>query len=964
MTEWRVKVDGTVEDELIDVDVVKREAPYPDSATAIISDVDGKRREKYPRGTLVEFEAREFGSANNFSTELTTIAAGPRERDEGGADVLEVECDDVDALLRGNDIKADLSGQFISSAVEQIFKDFTPIAFNSSNVDVQEDDQVTRSFRNERVDNVLELLSQQSAGEVWGVNDSLEGYFRPAETSTLSNSLDSGDIFAHDLPERGEAAINEARVFYNGGNDRITVDRSEDKRKLQNKLGTSDPVTLSQPIMLKNVTDADNAREKGNRQLKERSPTLVGQLSTRADSWLLDADPGDTVDVTIGDAGFSAEVRIAEIRYLWAEDRVDITFVETGEPMKSYEDDFQVRIEDTLKRVEMRPATEAAENDNVDNKARAIETEIRADVEISGDVDFDTPIDIGTLTNDGFAELRDGWINSSTASIDEIAVGTGSSTPSRTDTSLNSESESVAADVTTAGGGVVQVSPSSDFTTSDTIEEIAIKDTTQGLLLGRATTDEPVDPSGNFDGTFFITITDDSETKPVLTTVGQNTARDILADNSPSFSDEYAVGTGTSTDPSVGDTSLDNEVDSRALGNKIVASADSDSTFGDIVDIDATTPATVQNSNIELTQTAFVADAAADANVYNSSTTSDSSYNDGTAVNFTASAGNVLRFTFTTDHKIPAGNASFAVRAESADGYTVEALLYPENDSFDSVQFVPTSSLEWIAFSFDTGLKPGEHTFELRGELERGSAAQDQHFDVLAVYDDRHHTASSFDNTLDANGGYLDSPALYPNQIELTFDSVSLQESVSSATIDSTWTDTSDSQYLEINGRQSTNTDSTTESLGGTSLLTAEVGLSNYGSRSGETPLQNHKGQQLQDFRLSAGTTGLSKTDGGAVAVQIESDIPANVVDGTDLSESGTKAQDGDLQTRTRFAPVTIETDETVLNRETIYFAPEARNVNESDLDPEITNSEELSDVTNTANYQVAIGGLTREGQP
>jgi len=962
MTEWQVTVNGTVEDQLIDVDVTQREAPYPDSATAVISDVDGTRREKYPRGTLVEFNAREFGSGTTFSTQLTTIAAGPRERNEGGADILEVECDDVDALLRGNDIKGNLSGQSISSAVEEIFRDFTPVAFNSSAVDVQVDDQVTRSFRNERVDNVLTLLSQQSAGEVWGVTDSLEGYFRPAETSTLSNTLQSGDIFSHDLPERGEAAINEARVFYNGGIDRITVDRSEDKRKLQDALGTADPVTLSQPIMLDHVTDRANAIEKGNRQLTERSPTLVGQLSTRADSWLLDADPGDTVDVTIGDVGFSAEVRIAEIRYLWAEDRVEITFVETGQPQKGYEDDFQVRIEDTLKRVEMRPATEAEENDTVDDKARVIETEIRADVEISGDVDFDTPFETGTLTNDGFGELLDGWVTKSTATIDEIAVGTGTSDASRTDTSLESESESVAADVTAAGGGVVQVSPSSSFSTSDAVTEVGITDTTQGLLLGRATLAEPV--SSPSDGTFSITFTDDSDEDPVLTTVGQNTARDIMADNAPSFSDEYAVGTGTSTDPGIGDTSLDNEVDSRTLGNTIVATADSDSTFDSLVNIDATTPAAVQNSNIELTQTAFTADAAADANVYNSSTTSDSSYNDGEAVDFTASAGNVLRFTFTTEHEIPAGNVSIAIRAEATDAYPVEALLYPENDSFDSVQFTPTGSLEWQADGFQTTLKPGTHTFELRGELERGSSAQDMTIDLLTVFDNRHHTASSFDNTLNASGGYLDSPAHYPDQIELAFETVTTQKTVDSATIDSTWNDTSDSQYLQINGQQSTTTDSTTETFNPASALIVKVGLSNYGSRSGATPLQNHTGQQLQEFRLSAGTSGLSETEGGAVAVLVESNIPANVINGSDLSESGTKAQNGDLQTRSRYAPVTIEADETVISEERIIFAPQARPVNESDLDPTITDSEDLSDVTNTANYQVAIGGLTTEGQP
>jgi len=34
MTEWRVKVNGNVEPDLINVDVNEREAPYPASSTA------------------------------------------------------------------------------------------------------------------------------------------------------------------------------------------------------------------------------------------------------------------------------------------------------------------------------------------------------------------------------------------------------------------------------------------------------------------------------------------------------------------------------------------------------------------------------------------------------------------------------------------------------------------------------------------------------------------------------------------------------------------------------------------------------------------------------------------------------------------------------------------------------------------------------------------------------------------
>jgi len=954
MTEWQVKRNGNIEDNLIDVAVTEREAPYPDSATAFIADFNGTRRDQYQRGTLVEFESREFDSGNSFSTELTTIAVKPRGRDEGDTNVLEVTCHDVDALLRGNDVKRDLSGQSLSDALNELVTNDTPVAYNASKVDVQNNVQVTRSFRNERVDNVLQIFSQLSGGEVWGVDDSLEFFFRPPETSTLSQSIASGDVFSYDLPERGESSINEARVFYDDGNSVVIIDDGADKQRLQDQLGTASPVTLSQPIMLENVTKKNNARQQGRKQLRERSPVLIGTASTVAYSWLLDAQPGDTVDLTIQDAGLSAEVRIASLEYRWSEDRVDVTFVETGEPTKGYEDDFQVAIQDTLKRVEMRPATDAQEKDNVDDKSREIRTTVRGKLIIAGAVDSDTPFDTSTVTNDGFIQLRDGWINSTVWGCDEIAVGTGTSDASRADTSLQSESESVSVSTTTNSGNVVEFSPSSNFTTGNDITEIGLKDTSAGELLARATLDEPV--TGPSDATFSITVIDDPDTtETVLTDTGQTASRDILADNSPTYSSKYAVGSGT-TAVDTSDTSLDTQEDTRAIGNEIVAAADDATTFGDVVSIADDTPAAIQNGNIELTQTAFVENGPdIIPAAYSVTTTSDTAYNDGSAATLQASAGDVLRFTFTTNHRIPAGNLTFAVRGKSTDSYTVEALLYPENETFEGIQFTLGTSIEWhngANWTFSTGLDPGEHTFEIRGESARGASAQDMDFDVVALYDDRYHSVSSFDNTLNSNSGYLDSPALFPNQIELTFDDVDLAEAVDSATIDSTWNDTSDSQFLKINGNQADNTSSTTQTgLSGTQLLTVKIGLSNYGSRSGETPLKNHKGQTLQDYRLSAGTDGLRIVD--ATALQVRSDIPADVVNGVDLAESGTEDSNGTLQTRCRFAAVTIEQDTTVINRETIRFGPATRDVNASDFDPTIVSSSDEN--TSGSNLQIRI---------
>lgn len=929
MTEWQVKVNGSVESNLVDVEVTKRENPYPDTGTAIINDANGNSRANYQQGTLVEFQAREFGTTNSYQTELTAIVAESTEREEQGPDMLEVTAHDVDTLIRGNDVKADISGQSLSSALEQVVKDFTPVAWNSSNVTVTNDIQIKRTFRNERIDNVLKLFSRLSAGEIWGVNDSLEFFFRPAEGSTLANTLGNADIFSYQLPERGEASVNEVRVFYDNGRSAVTVDDPDDKSRLQSQLGTADPVTLSQPMMLEGVTDRQQARVQGQEKLSERSPVLVGTISTLAFSWLLDADPGDTIDITIQNAGFSAEVRIVEIVYHWADDRVDITWVETGEEQKGYEDDFQVRIEDTLKRVEMRPALEAQENDNVDDESRVIESLIKAKLKISGDVDG-TIFDGVTLTNYGYNEIRDSWIDSRTWNCDQIAVGTGTSDPSRSDDSLGSSSEAVSVSKSSSGTDTAEFSGS--LTTSDSVTELALKDSSAGRILLRATLVESV--SSPSSANVSIVVNDDPETDGVLTNQGQQTTRDILIDNSPDFSAQFAVGSGTS-DPAEGDTSLASQEDIRDIGSAIIKSLDTTAQFNDniVSGVGEENPFVIEGGAIKLTQTAFVTDAPGGGDTFTSAgTVSGSQYTGGQAIQFTGSES--FKFDFELDHKIPAGSVGVAIRLnDTGTAYTLRGKLFGPDGLVDQIDFSSSrSSMDYSSLAISDSLGPGSCTFDLNSEV--GGSGQ-YAIDAVIIFDERYHSLTNFTDTI-SGSGYLDKPTLYAPE-SFSFITAETAESVGSATVDATFDDTTGDQFIKIEGKQTDNSSSATASFADTPNISVDIQLSDYGSQTGSSPTAGINGQELSRYRLSAGTTGIEPA--GQASVTVRSSIPTDVVNGTDISEAATVDSSGDTQTRAVFAPTTIASGVTVINEQTIRWSPDAREVNQSDLDPDIINS-------------------------
>jgi hypothetical protein len=957
MSERRVLVgqSETVEPNLIDVQTNQRENPYPDTATVTISDAAGTRREVYTQGKLVAIEGREFNTSDSWQRQITGIVAEAREREEQGADILEVEVHDVDTLVRGNAVTEDLSGQSISAALEQIIKDETPATWNAANVEVEEDNNVTRSFLEEKIDNVIKIFSRRSAGEIWGVNKDLEFFFRPPETKKLDNALDGGDIFHWDLPERGEAPVNEVRAFYAGGNKVTTVDDAADKERLQEELGTSAPVTLSQSLMLENVSREPEAAAQAEEKLASRSSRLVGTASTLDYAWLLAANPGDTVDLTIPDVGFSGVVRVVELSSQDYADRVDITFVETDEEPKGYEDDFQVQIEDTLKRVEMRPATGAQQDDNVDQETRRIETEVRGKLELQGDVGFDVPLDKSTVTKYGFNELRDSWIGKRTWNADQIAIGTGTSKPSRSDTALDNEVETVGVSVATSGPNAVTFTTASDFTATETITEIGLKDSSAGELLVRATLAEGTSADGEGGSIGITVLNDDSVEQGVLTQTGQETARDIIADNSPDFSTDFAVGSGTTAVDET-DTALATEEDSRAIGNAIVKDLTTDALFNEELSggFGQTDPLRVDGDAVTLSRTAHVVDAAGadhDGLFDNVGfTVSDSSYTGGEALPF--EQDNDIIYDFTLNHRIPDGSLAFGLRLnDTGNDFMLRAEIEGPDGFVDLVDFSTTrSSIGWFTQPLDGSLGPGSCTLRINGEATGNTG--EYTIDALVVYDRRYHDPVDFDNSISA-GGFLDSPPEFTPQA-FAFDTAELQEPVTSATIDATLNDTSGDQYLSIEGNQTANSSSASASgFNSTTQLDYSAQLGGFGSRTDKSPTQGFTAQELQALRLSIGTSGLSKA--GQAAVKVESNIPPDVINGVDLTEAGTKDITGDLQTRSRFAATPVDPGVQIINQQVIRFSPDERPVNQSDFDPTITDSSEV-DTTGT-NVLVSITG-------
>ena len=189
---FRVIRDGEViEDTVFDVDpVVDTANPFGDFCVIKMDDSNGEKFANYARGTRVDVAVSDSFD-QPFITRFTGYVVERRETEQDGADVLEVEAYSFDQVLRRNTVTNDQQGNLISEALEDIITTDTPVTFVAGNVDVGDEQELTRSYQGEAVETVLRDLAFKSNNEDFGVNDDLEFFFRERETTHIDRGIDN-----------------------------------------------------------------------------------------------------------------------------------------------------------------------------------------------------------------------------------------------------------------------------------------------------------------------------------------------------------------------------------------------------------------------------------------------------------------------------------------------------------------------------------------------------------------------------------------------------------------------------------------------------------------------------------------------------------------------------------------------------------------------------------------------------
>jgi hypothetical protein len=311
------------------------------------------------------------------------------------------------------------------------------------------------------------------------------------------------------------------------------------------------------------------------------------------------------------------------------------------------------------------------------------------------------------------------------------------------------------------------------------------------------------------------------------------------------------------------DATVNDQAGDTVVKDKTVQEVTAGESFSDLLSgVDPTAPLTDDGTELKPAQTGFFQEAE-NASGGNGAV-SGSDYSNGEAEEVSDISGD-LRFDFTTEHAIPAGEAKFGYRLNPTNGTHPGFKITIGGEKVEEVLADAfNSGLRWRTTpSRNSELSPGSHT----AEIDVTETSEPMIVDAMYVYDGRY--SPTFDNSVDANG-YLSGPGLYPDQLTpqvskgvLAFPEEDLDYNVEQATVDVTMTQGPSADWLQarLNGgpwypQDGSEQDTTSITTGfsgdiGTRLQSViDIGATSA-TRATASPTENYQPEAIEQYRMA-----------------------------------------------------------------------------------------------------------------
>ncbi len=344
---WRLydPTAETYEEAMIDCTIQDAYSRFARKATVTLSDPSGLLGGRYPRKTPLQLLAAETElavPALRFGGYVDDI------KTDAGTTVLELLS--FDFWLRARKIYSVITTETISAVLQNLIEAYTPLTWDASLVSVQNDQEITRTWKGDALDAVLAELSSVSAGEEWGATDAGKFFFRPQATSRSPRDFIEGEWSSADFEEDGRAEINKVTVYYGEtSTGAVSLQDRVSQKLLQERFGSPRPVVIEAVKTYPEIATEDAARAQAAQILADRSVIRTGTLET----WgALAVRPGDVCRVVVEDQQVDGDYRVAQIEYSWRDETTVVTLAENSDGVV----DVLVELSDEVSRIDARAA--------------------------------------------------------------------------------------------------------------------------------------------------------------------------------------------------------------------------------------------------------------------------------------------------------------------------------------------------------------------------------------------------------------------------------------------------------------------------------------------------------------------------------------------------------------------------------------------------------------------------------
>lgn len=254
-----------------------------------------------------------------------------------------------DSWLRRRDVFWTVTDSSIRNALKELVTEYTPLFWNADLVTVENEETITRTWRGEKLVEVIEELSSISAREEFGANDSQEFFFRPRETQDAPRDFTVGEYQDYEIQNDAKEDVNRVVVYYGEGDNTgiIAVSDLERQKEIQDQQGAPRPAVDETSRTFPEISSEEAAERKGRAILEGKNSVRRGTL----DTWNgLELEPGMVTFVEIPEKDIATEFRIAQIRYGRSETKVWIAENNPGVV------DVLVNLSQEITRLDMRDA--------------------------------------------------------------------------------------------------------------------------------------------------------------------------------------------------------------------------------------------------------------------------------------------------------------------------------------------------------------------------------------------------------------------------------------------------------------------------------------------------------------------------------------------------------------------------------------------------------------------------------